>query len=328
MFGRDGGLTKIDLLEMRIVKRVIQSGDSIGGAISPDGKLVAAANYTPGGVKFFGAVTLEQVADIPAMDDNGKPSKVMGLVDAPGHRFVFSLFEAGEIWLVDLRDTAKPVITKFPGIGKEPYDGVITANGRHYLAGLFGEDGLALLDLWHPQAGVKRMLMATARANRSCRCSRCRIWRAGRFRELNCLFPAVGRHEVLIIDQDGWNAVGRIAGPGQPVFVVARPETRHIWVNFAFPDNGMVQVIDAPRRTVIKSLKPGNAVLHMEFTPRGEHVWISARDEDRVDIYDSETFMKVGELSADKPSGIFFTPRAHRIWSVTVLVSRTGNNEA
>src|SRR3989338_5517586 len=45
IFGRDGVLTKLDLLGIRIVKRVMQSGNSIGGAISQDGKLVALANY-------------------------------------------------------------------------------------------------------------------------------------------------------------------------------------------------------------------------------------------------------------------------------------------
>ena len=151
VFGRDGGLTKVDLLEMRIVKRVMQSGNSIGGAISQDGKLIAVANYKPGGVKIFDAETLDLVADIPAMDDAGKPSKVIGLVDAPGNRFVWSLFEAGEIWVADLRDPAKPKLTKFKNVGKEPYDAMITADGRYYLAGLFGEDGLAMLDLWNPK---------------------------------------------------------------------------------------------------------------------------------------------------------------------------------
>ena len=47
VFGRDGGMTKVDLLEMRIVKRVMQSGNSIGGAISQDGKLVAGATMYP-----------------------------------------------------------------------------------------------------------------------------------------------------------------------------------------------------------------------------------------------------------------------------------------
>ncbi|MDH5736146.1 MAG: protein nirF, partial [Gammaproteobacteria bacterium] len=39
VFGRDGGLTKVDILEQKIVKRIIQSGNSIGGAISQDGSL-------------------------------------------------------------------------------------------------------------------------------------------------------------------------------------------------------------------------------------------------------------------------------------------------
>ena len=33
VFGRDGGLTKVDLLERTIAKRVVQAGNSIGGAI-------------------------------------------------------------------------------------------------------------------------------------------------------------------------------------------------------------------------------------------------------------------------------------------------------
>jgi protein NirF len=51
----------------------------------------------------------------------------------------------------------------------------------------------------------------------------------------------------------------------------------------------------------------------MEFTPRGEEIWISARDDDRVRVYDTASFQLRAELPADKPSGIFFTARAHRI---------------
>jgi len=64
---------------------------------------------------------------------------------------------------------------------------------------------------------------------------------------------------------------------------------------------------------VIRTLEPGRAVLHMEFTPRGEAVWISARDDDRVLVYDTATLEPVAQLAADKPSGIFFTARAARI---------------
>ena len=312
VFGRDGGLSKVDLLQMRIEKRVMQAGNSIGGAISQDGKLVAVANYTPGGVKVFDAATLDLVADIPALDETGKSSKVVGLVDAPGNRFVFSLFEAGEIWVAELRQPARPVLTKFKNAGREPYDAMITADGRYYLAGLFGEDGLALLDLWNMPAGVKRVLNGYGKGEQKLPVFKMPHMEGWAATGNELLVPAVGRHEVLVINQNNWKEAGRISVHGQPVFVVARPDNRQVWVNFAFPHNEVVQVIDVASRQVIKTLKPGKGVLHMEFTPRGEQIWVSVRDENRVDIYDSESFAKLGEVQADTPSGIFFTHRAHR----------------
>jgi protein NirF len=118
---------------------------------------------------------------------------------------------------------------------------------------------------------------------------------------------------VLIVDTVTWKEAGRIPLKGQPVFVMARPDGRQVWVNFAFPDNGWVQVIDTLENKVVQTLEPGRAVLHLEFTPRGEQVWISARDDNRVSIYDTRTFAKVGEIAAESPSGIFFTSRASRI---------------
>ena len=313
VFGRDGGLTKVDVLARRIVKRVVQSGNSIGGAISADGKLVAAANYTPGGVKFFNAETLEQVAEIPAVGADGKPSKVVGLVDAPGDRFVFTLYDAGEIWLADMKDPARPKVTKFPGIGKEPYDANITPDSRWYIAGLFGEDGLALLDLWHPEKGVKRILTNYGKGQQKLPVFKMPHMEGWGFFEHYALVPAVGHHEVLMIDTNSWTLAGAIPTAGQPVFVVGQPGSRKIWVNFAFPDNGVVQVIDAAERKVVHTLHPGKAVLHLEFTPRGENVWISARDSDKLVVYDTDTYQVLTELPSDSPSGIFFTPRAHRI---------------
>ena len=46
--------------------------------------------------------TLALVADIPAEYAPGKRSRVVGLVDLPGQRFVFSLFDADAIWIADL----------------------------------------------------------------------------------------------------------------------------------------------------------------------------------------------------------------------------------
>lgn len=312
VFGRDGGLTKVDLLRGRIDRRVVQSGNAIGGAISQDGTLIAVANYVPGGVRVYRADTLELVADIPAAYGDGKLSKVVGIEDAPGNRFVFSLFDADEIWIADFGAGTQPAVTRFKGIGKQPYDALVTPDGRYYLAGLFGEDGMAMLDLWHTERGVRRVLDGYGRGAQKLpvyKMPHLEGWAmAGRY----AYVPAVGRHEVLVIDTATWREAGRIAVAGQPVFVIARPDGRQVWVNFAVPDYNTVQVIDTETRQVARTLTPGTGILHMEFTPRGEAVWLSARDDDRVVVYDTATFARIAEIFADKPSGIFFTARAFR----------------
>lgn len=313
VFGRDGGLTKVDMLAGAIVARTLQSGNSIGGAISQDGRLVAVSNYEPGGVKIFAAATLELLADIPAQYGQGARSKVIGLVDAPGQRFVFSLWDAGEIWVADLSDVARPALRKFTGIGRNPYDALITPDGRYYIAGLFGEDGMALLDLWDLDAGVRRILPGYGKGEQQLPVYKMPHLEGWAVAGDRAFVPAVGRHEVLVMDTRDWREIGRIAVHGQPVFVMARPDGRQVWVNFALPDNATVQVIDARSLQLLHTLQPGPGVLHMEFEPRGEEVWVSVRDRDELQVYDTASFALRTCLPAVKPSGIFMSARAHRI---------------
>ncbi len=306
VFGRDGGLSKVDILTQTLAGRVVQSGNAIGGAISDDGRLVAVSNYEPGGVRVFDADSLAPVADIPT------GSKTIGLVDAPGRRFVFTLWDAGETWIADFSAPGDPEVTRIKGIGENPYDALITADGRHYIAGLFGEDGLTALDLWQSPPLPRRILQGYGRGEEALPVYKMPHLEGWALAGERFVLPAVGRHEVLWIDSRSLEEAGRTSTYGQPVFAVARPDGRQVWVNFAHPRNDSIQIIDTPSGEVIKTLKPGPAALHMEFTPRGHEVWISVRDAGRVDIYDTATFEKLGEIPAENPSGIFFTARAHR----------------
>ena len=112
--------------------------------------------------------------------------------------------------------------------------------------------------------------------------------------------PAVGLHQVLWADAASGAETGRTDVAGQPVFVTARPDGRELWVNFATPDNGTVQVIDGMTREVKQTLQPGKGILHMEFTPRGREVWLSARDDDKVVILDTRTYEKLGIPEAER----------------------------
>ena len=315
VFGRDGGLSKVDLLERRLAERIVQAGNAIGGAISDDGRLIAVSNYEPGGVRVFDAATLAAVADIPARwGDDGRLSKTVGLVDLPGHGFAWSLYDAGEIWVADLADPAAPQVRRFPAVGKLPYDGNVTPDGRFYLAGLFGEDGLALLDLWDINSGPRRILNGTAAARAAAvyKMPHLEGW-ASVGDEL--FLPAVrpsraarGRQENLGGDEP--DRAGRSARvcrcePERP------PHLGQLRPSRQRSDPGR-------RRTEpcgeVATLQPGTAILHIEFTPRGEQAWVSAREADNaILIHDTDDLTRLTTVDAQKPSGIFFTARANRI---------------
>lgn len=306
VFGRDGGLTKVDMVMQTIAKRIVQGGNSIGGAISDDGKLIAVSNYEPGGVKVFDAETLDQVADIPA------GAKTIGLVDVPGRRFAWATWETGEAFLADFSGPEK-VVTKLGDVGANPFDAVLTDDAHTFLIGLFGEKGVTAIDLWDEKPEPVRFLKDYGKTEDDLPVYKMPHLQGWAFTEGQYVLPAVGQHELLWVDRESLQEVARTPVHGQPVFIIAQPGSPFVWVNFATPLNDTVQVVDSRTHEVVRTLTPGAAVLHMEFAPRGAEVWISARDDNRVMIYDTRTFGLVGEIAAESPSGIFFTARAHRI---------------
>jgi protein NirF len=305
VFGRDGGLTKVDMLTRSIAARVMQAGNSIGGAISDDGKLIAVSNYEPGGVKVFDADTLALVGDIPGN------SKTIGLVDVPGRRFAWSTWDSGEAFMADFSG-AEMKVTKLGDVGKNPFDAVLTDDAHTYLIGLFGEKGVTAIDLWDEHPAPVRFLKDYGKTEDDLPVYKMPHLQGWAFTEGQFVLPAVGQHELLWVNRETLAEVDRTPTHGQPVFIIAQPASPFVWVNFATPLNDTVQVVDSRDHKVVASLTPGKAVLHMEFAPRGAEVWISSRDDNKIVIYDTQSRKQIGEIPAQSPSGIFFTARAHR----------------
>jgi protein NirF len=305
VFARDGALSKVDILTQTVVARNVQAGNSIGGAISDDGKLIAVSNYEPGGVKVFDADTLDLVADVPA------DGKTIGLVDLPGRRFVWAVWDTGEVFLGDF-SAADASVKMIGNAGKNPYDAVLTDDAQTYLVGLFGEKGVTAFDLWSDAPEPIRFLQDYGKTSEDLPVYKMPHLQGWAFASGQFALPAVGQHEVLWVNRDSLEEVGRTKMHGQPVFIIAQPASPYVWVNFATPLNDTIQVVDSRSHEVVATLKPGKAVLHMEFAPRGAEVWISSRDENRVLIFDTKTRQQVAEIAATAPSGIFFTARAHQ----------------
>jgi len=314
VIGREGQVSKIDLLTLKLVKQVNAGKLSVGGVISQDGKYVALSNYVPGEVRILDADTLDLVKTIPAVraDASGEelPSRVVGLVDAPGNLLVFSLMDANSVWVVDAGKKEFPVIRKFTDVGKEPYDALITPDGRYYLAGFLGSDWMGLLDTWR----LERVSPILAEQGKGAEVPLWKIphlkgWAlTGRL----AFLPALKREVALVYSALDWTPLTPVPISGTALYTVALPDGRQVWVDIIGKNGDLIDVIDVDSMKVVKTLNPGPGATHPQFTPKGEAAYVSLMDGGKVVVYDTATFKVLKEFPADHPSGIFFTSRAHK----------------
>ena len=84
-------------------------------------------------------------------------SRVTGVVDAPGNRFVCVLIEAAEIWVIDASKPDFPIQHRIKTRQDNPYDAMITPDGRYYVVGHMKSDRVSVLDLTQPEAGIREV---------------------------------------------------------------------------------------------------------------------------------------------------------------------------
>lgn len=303
---RDGFLSKIDLVRLELADRVKVGKSAIGLAVTQDGKYIAISNYKPGNVVIVSDETFKIVKTIEA-----DSSKTVGLVDAPDDKLVVSLMDNDEIWIIDAGDPDFPVVKKYKNIGEKPYDGLLTPDGRFYIAGLFHSPWVVMVDLWNPESVTKIPLPRPPDKPDSkpvLKIPHLEGWiRAGD----NLFAPVIGGSGLAVIDTNSWKAKKYIPLKAFPVFAVARPDMRQIWTNYVLGDHhDKVEVVDVKTMRVIKTLSPGGKIFHLQFTPKGDAVYVSSNADEKIVVYDTKTFEVIKEIPALKPSGIFCSDRA------------------
>lgn len=317
VIGREADVSKIDLLELKLVKKVKAGLNSVGGVMTQDGRYIALSNYAPGEVRILDADTLEEVKRIPAVrkypDGTERMSRVVGLLDLPGNLLIFSLMDVDGIWVVDAGRPDFPVIKEFWDVGKTPYDALVTPNGRYYIVGFLESNWMGLLDTWAIDEGVERILTE----DETPKGKDVPLWKIPHLKGWaiagNLAFlPALKREWVIVYNTDNWKLVRYVPLEGTALYTVASPDGRSVWVDLIGRNGDLVQVIDTQSLEVIKTLNPGKGATHPQFTAKGEAVYISLMDDNKVVVYDTYTFEKIKEFPAESPSGIFFAYRANR----------------
>jgi protein NirF len=316
---RGGQVSRIDLAKLERAGEVFTSKSSIDNAISQDGRFLATAEYAPGGVTIIDARSLEVVKRLEAtFTKNGEPflSRVTGIVDAPGNRFVCVLMEAGEIWVIDASKSDFPVehTIKTPP-GAMPYDAMITPDGRYYVVGHLESDRVSVLDLDAPEAGVRPVSLRDPRRHYErdtpVKLPHLASWAVAGDR---IFVPLVGEKRLAVLDRASFEFQRSIALRGHPVYAIRSPTEREIWVSFSGEgDDAYVQVIDAERLTVTDTIELAERIYHMDFTPRGSHVLVSANRANKLLLVNATTHEIEDSQELDSPSGIFGVWRAFRI---------------
>jgi protein NirF len=315
---RNGQVSRIDLAKLERTGVVFTSENSIDNAISQDGRIIATAEYVPGGLTLLDAESMKILKKHPAsfeIDGERVASRVTGVVDAPGNRFACVLIEAAEIWLIDASKSDFPIEHRIKTQQSNPYDAMITPDGRYYVVGHMKSDRVSVLDLTQPEAGIREVSLRDPKREYDkatpVKLPHLASWAvAGKW----IFVPLVGENRLAVLDRTSWDFVRSIPLRGHPVYAVRSPTEREVWVSFSGEvDDAYVQVIDVEQLAVVDTLRLGRRIYHMDFTPRGSHVLVSANAENKLFLVNASTREIEDAVDVASPSGIFGAWRPFRI---------------
>lgn len=315
---RNGKVSRIDLEKLKIAGNVFTSQNSIDNAISQDARFLAVAEYIPGGLTILDAQSLKVLKRHEAFFDNaGKQlsSRVTGIVDAPGNRFVCTLIEGQEIWILDAKDPAFPILNKIKTRRSMPYDAMITPDGRFYLVGHMDSEFVSVLDLTQPEKGVREISLRdpkkTYERGAPMKLPHMASWAVAKDR---VFVPLIGETRLAVLNRWTWAFENSVELRGHPVYAVRAPTETEIWVSFSGEkDDAFVQVIDAATLKVKRTIEVGERIYHMDFTPRGAYVLVSANKANKLVLVNANTYAIEDIQTVRSPSGIFGVWRAFQV---------------
>lgn len=313
---RGGKVTRIDLEKAEAAGEVMTSQSSIDNAISQDGRFLAVAEYAPGGLTILDARELRVLhRHAASFEREGKTleSRVTGVVDAPGNRFVCVLMEAAEIWIIDASKPDFPIEHRIPAPQAMPYDAMITPDGRHYLVGHLDSPRVSVLDLTRPEAGVRVVSFDDPSFERAApvKLPHMASWAVAGDR---VFVPLVGEKRLAVLDRATLAFRRSLPLRGHPVYAVRSPTEREVWVSFSGEeDDAFVQVIDVESLAVVDTIRLGPRIYHMDFTPRGSHVLVTANRANKLFLVNAATRKVEDVEEVASPSGVFGVWRAFRI---------------
>ncbi|MCC6220594.1 MAG: hypothetical protein IT291_05050 [Deltaproteobacteria bacterium] len=314
---RNGRLARIHLPTLENHGSLKTSNNSIGLAISQDGKTVAVADYQPGGITLVDTKTFKVIKRIPAeveVKHQKILSRVTGLVDGPNNTFICGLMDANEIWLLAQNKKGIYEIKKrYAAATMNPFDGFVTPEGRYYVAGHFNSDKISLIDFWEESEKAKSIVVDPHKSPNlpPVKMPHMEAWAVA---DNQIFVPRAGTNKISILTGDDFHFAGEINLLGDPVYAVVHPNHRQLWVTFSGDEvDGKIQVIDTKTKQTISVIDAGKRIYHLVFTPRGDQALVSSNETNELLAIDANTLKIIKRTRIKSPSGIFGVWRAFQI---------------
>ncbi|GAW85798.1 conserved hypothetical protein [Bathymodiolus platifrons methanotrophic gill symbiont] len=297
---------KVDLYTMQAVRSIKTGWNGPGMGISRDGKYIMAGSFVPHNAVILDAETLEplKIFELEGIDPDGKKvSSDSGMIIGTPYADIFAiaLENAGQVWIVDLKDGFP--VTKIKNVGRHLHDAFLTHKGKKLMVASYDDSTVIAIDL------EKRAIIKKLKAG----CvphvgGGAAVKVDGRTLGFGTNFGTCEKTVVSVWDLDNMKLVKQIPVSGGTESPTAHANAPYVAVDIITKDRRArtIQLIDKKSLEVVKTLDVGGHAYFPEYSADGKFLYISAGYAgDEVIVYDSISLKKTANIQMESPAGIF-----------------------
>ncbi len=297
---------KVDLYTMQAVRSIKTGWNGPGLGISRDGKYLMAGSFVPHNAVILDAETLEPLKtfELEGIDPDGKMvTSDSGMVIGTPYADIFAiaLENAGQVWVVDLKDDFP--VTKIKNVGRHLHDAFLTHKGKKLMIASYDDSIVAAIDLEKREIIKKLPAGCVPHVGGGAA-----VKVDGRTLGFGTNFGTCDKTVVSVWDLDKMEVIKQIPVSGGTESPAAHANAPYVAVDIITKDRRArtIQLIDKKSLEVVKTLDVGGHAYFPEYSTDGKFLYVSAGYAgDEVVVYDSTSLKKTATIQMESPAGIF-----------------------
>ncbi len=296
---------KVDLYSMKAVRSIKTGFNGPALGVSRDGRHIMAGSFVPHNAVILNS-DLEplKVLELEGVDPDGKKvTSDSGMIIGTPYADIFAiaLENAGQVWIVDLKDGFP--ITKIKNVGRHLHDAFLTHKGRKLMVASYDDSVVIAIDLKDRKIIKKLKAGCVPHVGGG---SAVKV--DGRTLGFGTNFGTCEKTVVSVWDLDKMELIKQVPVSGGTESPAAHANAPYVAVDIITKDRRArtIQLIDKKTLEVVKTLDVGGHAYFPEYSTDGKYLYVSAGySGDEVVVYDSTSLKKKASIQMESPAGIF-----------------------